>query len=141
KARHELGEIIKRHHPGSEMMVVDVAVPITAYPEMIAFARQESEKTGLPAYILSHAGDGNLHLVFMGKEGDVEEWKSIERVNEAIVSKALEMEGTATGEHGVGIGKCKFMRAEHGPSLEWMGKIKNLFDPNGILNPGKMFPC
>ena len=140
KARHELGEMIIRKHPGCSLMVIDVAVPITAYPEIIAFARQESEKTGMRGYILSHAGDGNLHLVFMGKTGDDSEWEIIDHVNQRIVSKALAVGGTATGEHGVGIGKRKFMEAEHGKSLEWMRGIKSLFDPNGILNPGKIFP-
>ena len=102
-------------------------------------AREESKKAEIPGYTFSHAGDGNLHLVFMGKIGDKEEWTIIDRINERIVSKALAMGGTATGEHGVGIGKRKFMEAEHGLSLEWMKKIKNLFDPNGILNPGKIF--
>jgi len=140
KARHELAEMIVRKHPGRSMMVIDVAVPITGYPKMIAFAREESEKTGIPRYIFSHAGDGNLHLVFMGKKEDEKEWDSIDHANQHIVSKALAMGGTATGEHGVGIGKRKFMEAEHGKSLEWMKKIKSLFDPNCILNPGKIFP-
>ena len=140
KARHELGEIIIRKHPGCSMMVMDVAVPITGYPEMIAFAREELEKMGIPGYIISHAGDGNLHLVFAGKKGDEREWQIIDHANQRIVSKALAMGGTATGEHGVGIGKRKFMEAEHGKSLKWMKKIKSLFDPNGILNPGKIFP-
>jgi len=140
KARHELGEMIVRKHPGRSLMVIDVAVPITAYPEIIAFARQESEKTGIPGYIFSHAGDGNLHLVFMGKTGDEREWEIIDYANQRIVSRALAVGGTATGEHGIGIGKRKFMEAEHGKSLEWMKEIKSLFDPNGILNPGKIFP-
>jgi D-lactate dehydrogenase (cytochrome) len=140
KARHELGEMLLRNNLGRSPMSLDVAVPITAYPDMIAFARQESEKTGLPAYIFSHAGDGNIHLVLMWKTGDKGEWAIIDQVNNQVVSKALAIGGTATGEHGVGIGKRKFMEAEHGKSLEWMKKIKSLFDPNGILNPGKIFP-
>lgn len=129
-----------RNHPDCSLMVIDVAVPITAYPEMIAFVREESKKTGIPGYIFGHAGDGNLHLVFMGKTGDEREWGIIDQANQCIVSKALAMGGTATGEHGVGIGKRKFMEAEHGKSLEWMKRIKSLFDPNCILNPGKIFP-
>ena len=139
KARHELAEIIMRSHPGCSHMAIDVAVPITAYPEMIAAAMEERRKTGIPAYIFSHAGDGNLHIAFEGKTGDEKEWAVIEEMNERLVLKALIMGGTATGEHGVGIGKRRFMAAEHGKSLEWMKKIKTLFDPNGILNPGKIF--
>jgi D-lactate dehydrogenase (cytochrome) len=140
KARHELGEMITRNHPGCSHMAIDVAVPISAYPEIIAMAREESLKANIPCYTLSHAGDGNLHLVFMGKNGDEKEWAIIDQVNGRMVEKALAMGGTATGEHGVGIGKRKFMQAEHGHSLEWMKKIKDLFDPKGILNPGKIFP-
>ncbi|MBW2614860.1 MAG: FAD-binding oxidoreductase [Deltaproteobacteria bacterium] len=140
KARHELGEMITRNHPGRSHMAIDVAVPISAYPEIIALAREESRKADIPGYTFSHAGDGNLHLVFMGKTGDEKEWAVIDQVNARMVEKALAMGGTATGEHGVGIGKRKFMQAEHGNSLEWMKRIKDLFDPKGILNPGKIFP-
>jgi len=140
KARHELGEMIFRNHPDCSPMSLDVAVPITAYPELIAIARKERQKAGIPGYIFSHAGDGNLHLVFAGKTGDEKEWAVIEEVNQRIVSMALTMGGTSTGEHGVGIGKKKFMEPEHGRGLAWMHSIKNLFDPNGILNPGKIFP-
>ncbi|MGD8986002.1 MAG: FAD-linked oxidase C-terminal domain-containing protein, partial [Desulfobacteraceae bacterium] len=140
KARHDLGEMILRNNPGRSSMSLDVAVPITAYPEMIAFARETYEKSGIPGYIFSHAGDGNIHLVLTWKTGDEREWEIIEQVNHQVVSKALATGGTATGEHGVGIGKRKFMDEEHGKSLQWMKRIKSLFDPNGILNPGKIFP-
>jgi D-lactate dehydrogenase (cytochrome) len=140
EARHQLGEMIPRNHPDCKNMVVDVAVPISAYPEMIAFARAEADKTGIPAYIFSHSGDGNLHVVFAGKKGNKREWAILDQVNERMVYKALSFGGTATGEHGIGLGKRKYMEAEHGKSLEWMKKIKDLLDPNHILNPGKMFP-
>jgi len=140
KARHELGEMIVRNHPGCSVLVIDVAVPITAYPEMIASANEELQSTGLTGYTISHAGDGNLHLNLIGKKGDKKDWDLIEKVSQRMVARALAMGGTATGEHGVGIGKRKFMEAEHGSSLEWMKGIKSLFDPRGILNPGKIFP-
>ncbi|MFC1867372.1 FAD-binding oxidoreductase [Thermodesulfobacteriota bacterium] len=140
RARHELAEIIMRNHPGCSHMVIDVAVPITAYAEMIALTKSEMREAGIAAYIFGHAGDGNLHIAFEGRTGDEREWKVIEKMNESVVSKALSLGGTATGEHGVGIGKRKFMEAEHGRGLDWMRKIKFLFDPNGILNPGKIFP-
>jgi D-lactate dehydrogenase (cytochrome) len=139
KARHELAEIIMRNHPGCSHMVIDVAVPISTYPEMIAMAMEERRNTGIPIYVFSHAGDGNLHIAFEGKTGDEREWSVVEKINRSLVSKALSLGGTATGEHGVGIGKRRFMKAEHGKSLEWMKRIKTLFDPNGILNPGKIF--
>jgi D-lactate dehydrogenase (cytochrome) len=140
KARHELGEMVRRSHPDRLTMATDVAVPITAYPELIAMARKESENAGIPAYVFGHAGDGNIHVAFMRKSQDQRELEILERVTHRIVEKALSMDGTATGEHGVGIGKRKYMEIEHGRSLEWMKKIKSVFDPNGILNPGKVFP-
>jgi len=140
EARHELGEMVIRNHPDCDTQVVDVAVPITAYPEMISKAKEEMRSTGLTGYIFGHAGDGNLHLNMAGKKGDKKMWEIIDGVSSRTVSNALAVDGTATGEHGVGIGKKMFMEAEHGNSLEWMRKIKSLFDPNGILNPDKIFP-
>jgi D-lactate dehydrogenase (cytochrome) len=140
KARHELGEMIIRNHPDCGIQIIDIAVPITAYPEMIAEARKHLISTGLTGYIVSHAGDGNLHLNLGGKKGDKKDWDQIEKVAHRMVIKALALGGTATGEHGIGIGKRKFMEAEHGKGLGWMKQIKSLFDPNGILNPGKIFP-
>ncbi len=139
-ARYELAEMIMRAHPGCSQMVIDVAVPISAYPDIIAMAKSHLQEAGIAGYIFSHAGDGNLHLVFMGKDGDEEEWRTIEQVNENMVKSALAAGGTATGEHGVGIGKRKFMEAEHGIGMELMKKFKFLLDPKGILNPGKLIP-
>jgi D-lactate dehydrogenase (cytochrome) len=139
KARYELAEMIMRNHPGCSHMVIDVAVPVSAYPEMIIFIMKEKEKAEIPMYIFGHAGDGNLHIAFEGRTGDEREWARIEIINEKVVSKAIGLGGTSTGEHGVGIGKRRFMEAEHGKSLAWMRRVKELFDPNGILNPGKIF--
>ena len=140
KARYELGEMIFRRHPDCGVMVTDVAVPVTAYPEMITTAHQEMAETRLAGYAFGHAGDGNVHLVLAGKKGDKNDWGKIDGVATRMVAKALALGGTATGEHGIGIGKRKFMVDEHGNGLQWMKKIKDLFDPAGILNPGKIFP-
>ena len=140
KARHALGEMSIRNHPDCDTLVVDVAVPNTAYPQMIAAISQEMGASRLTGYTFGHAGDGNIHLNIPGKKGDKKEWALIDQVVKRLVSKALDLGGTATGEHGVGLGKRKYMAAEHGKSLEWMKQIKALFDPNGILNPGKIFP-
>lgn len=139
-ARHRLGEMIRQNHPGASKISIDVAVPISAYPEMIAFGRSEAANVDdASAYIFGHAGDGNIHLV-VAAEKDGPQWGRIDEVNHRVVKKALALGGTATGEHGVGIGKAVFMPEEHGASLAWMQRVKRLFDPNGILNPGKMFP-
>jgi len=140
KARHDMAEMIRRNHPDCSPIVIDVAVPLTAYGRMIGLAGKEVRDSGIPGYIFSHAGDGNIHLHFEGRSGDEKVWQTIERINERIVSEALKAGGTATGEHGVGMGKRRFMEQEHGESLKWMKQIKHVFDPNGILNPGKIFP-
>jgi D-lactate dehydrogenase (cytochrome) len=140
KARHALGEMVIRNHPDCGTLVVDVAVPNTAYPEIIAAIGEEMAATRITGYTFGHAGDGNVHFNIPGKKGDKKLWEQIDKLVERLVSKALDLGGTATGEHGVGLGKKKYMTAEHGKSLEWMKQIKALFDPNGILNPGKIFP-
>lgn len=140
KARHELSEMVRRNHPDRTHTTADVAVPISAYPEIISWSRIALDEAGIPGYIFSHAGDGNLHLVFMGKTGDLQEWEKIAEIYDKLVQRALDLGGTATGEHGVGLGKRKYMAAEHGESLRWMRKTKALWDPKGILNPGKLLP-
>jgi D-lactate dehydrogenase (cytochrome) len=140
KARHALGEIIIRNHPDCGILVMDVAVPITAYPELISAIRAQLEPTDLISYFISHAGNGNVHLNIAGQKGNREQWDLINQISQNLVYKTLDLGGTATGEHGVGLGKRKYMPAEHGGSLEWMKRVKTLFDPNGILNPGKIFP-
>ncbi|MBW2432491.1 MAG: 2-hydroxy-acid oxidase, partial [Deltaproteobacteria bacterium] len=138
--RHALGEIIIRKHPDCGILVMDVAVPITAYGELVGTIREELEATDLTSYFISHAGNGNVHLNIAGLKNNREQWDLIDRISERLVYKTLDLGGTATGEHGVGVGKRKYMSSEHGASLEWMKRVKALFDPNGILNPGKIFP-
>jgi D-lactate dehydrogenase (cytochrome) len=140
EARYEVYESIKRTHPGADPFVADIAVPISRYPEIVKYAEEVVRDYGIIGYPFGHAGDGNVHLVFMGDAQDKEGWDRIQKANKAIVTRALELEGTCTGEHGVGIGKRQFMQQEHGKSLEVMRQIKALLDPQGILNPGKIFP-
>ena len=140
KARHALGEIIIRKHPDCGILVMDVAVPITAYAELITAIREQLGPTDLTSYFISHAGNGNVHLNIAGQKDNSEQWDLINQISQNLVYKTLDLGGTATGEHGVGLGKRKYMPAEHGGSLEWMKRVKTLFDPNGILNPGKIFP-
>jgi len=141
EARHELGEMVVRNHPDGRIRVMDMAVPIATYPEMIADARQALTASGLSGYIFSHAGDGNIHINVIGRKDNSAQWAQVDQLTDQLVQKALDLDGTATGEHGVGIGKRPFMKAEHGSSLTWMQRIKSLFDPNNILNPGKIFPA
>jgi D-lactate dehydrogenase (cytochrome) len=119
---------------------MDVAVPITRYIELLAEMQAEVNAHGLIAYTLSHAGNGNVHLNIAGRKDDPAEWDLVQTVSERLVLKTIALGGTATGEHGVGLGKRKYMPTQHGTGLAWMRRVKDLFDPNGILNPGKIFP-
>lgn len=137
-ARHAAYEIMVRSHPGQHIYLNDVAVPISAYPELIAFIERRRDERGVVAYMFGHAGDGNIH-VFFPFANDAE-YQDRQQFNAEIVMKAIELGGTATGEHGVGMGKAKFLPIEHGAAVEVMRGIKQTLDPNGILNPGKIFP-
>ncbi len=137
-ARHHSYEIMVRMHPDKQFFINDVAVPISAYPELIGFVEQIRAERGIPSTMIGHAGDGNIHVEFPFANED--EYQRAMEANGAIVLKALELGGTSTGEHGVGIGKAKYMPLEHGPALDVMRSIKQTLDPNGILNPGKIFP-
>ena len=139
RARHEAWETIHRAHPGKETLIVDAAVPISKYSEMIVFSQRLVQKHKAVGYVFGHAGDGNLHVVLVGDPEDKIHWQNIEMINETIVKQAVELGGTCTGEHGIGIGKRKFMDLEHGKSAHLMRQIKDMVDPKGLMNPGKIF--
>jgi D-lactate dehydrogenase (cytochrome) len=127
------------NHPGLSPLVIDTAVPISKYPDMVEWGQKVLEKRGLNGYVFGHAGSGNLHMEMMGIPEEEARWQKVQEAGEEIIGFALECGGTATGEHGIGIGKRKFMKREHGDSLRLMKQIKELLDPNGIMNPGKIF--
>jgi D-lactate dehydrogenase (cytochrome) len=137
QARHHTYETIVRNHPNEKLYNSDVAVPISAYPELITFINSRCAECSIAAYVFGHAGDGNIHVCYPFAD---ETYSIISGINAEVVYKAIALEGTATGEHGVGFGKTSFMRAEHGLALDVMRKIKQTLDPNWILNPGKIFP-
>lgn len=137
-ARHHSYEIMVRNNPNRKFFINDVAVPISAYPELIGFIDQRRQEEGMTAYMVGHAGDGNIHVEF--SFGDEAEFEKSMALNSEIVHKAIGLGGTATGEHGVGIGKRRYLRLEHGAGLDVMKAIKQTLDPNNILNPGKVIP-
>jgi len=139
EARYDVHEAIKVNHPGLSPLVIDTAVPISKYPDMVEWSQKVLEKKGLKGFAFGHAGSGNLHMEILGVPENGAEWRQVQEAGEDVVRFALECKGTATGEHGIGIGKRKFMEKEHGASLEVMKRIKALLDPNGIMNPGKIF--
>jgi D-lactate dehydrogenase (cytochrome) len=139
EARYDVHESIKVNNPGLFPLYIDTAVPISKYPDMVQWGQRTVAERGLKGYAFGHAGSGNLHMEILGVLNDKDEWQKVQNAGERIVGFALECGGTATGEHGVGIGKKKFMKREHGESLNLMKQIKELLDPNGIMNPGKIF--
>jgi len=118
-----------------------VCVPISRLAECIAETAKEIEKASMPIPLFGHVGDGNFHLVILvdpKSESDMDEAKAL---NARLVKRALAMEGTCTGEHGIGMGKQASLRAELGEDvIDVMRDLKRLFDPDNLLNPGKVVP-
>lgn len=139
RARHQTYEILVRSNPGRAFLILDVAVPVSQYWRLVDTAEKACAARNLQAFMVGHAGDGNLHPLVPYVPGDAASHDIALDVQREIVEKAIAMGGTATGEHGVGIGKRRFMSLEHGDSLDLMRTIKEAVDPNGILNPGKIF--
>ncbi|WP_226582754.1 FAD-binding oxidoreductase [Halobacillus litoralis] len=138
EARHNLAYAYIHGNPGRSLMVTDVCVPLSELAGAIKYGRENIETLGFEAGILGHVGDGNYHALLMVDANDSEEMKRAERFNEAIVEDALSRGGTCTGEHGVGLGKMKYMEKEHGDALHVMESIKDSLDPKGIMNPDKL---
>ncbi len=127
--------------PGSPMIPTDVCVPISRLAECVTETQRDIAESKLVAPIVGHVGDGNFHLTLLVDMDDPAEIKVAKDFNERLVQRALAMDGTCTGEHGVGQGKMKYLEAEHGlPALAAMRAVKQALDPDGIMNPGKMLP-
>jgi D-lactate dehydrogenase (cytochrome) len=137
-ARHEAYYAAKALRPGCEGWVTDVCVPISRLADCILETQQDLETSFLVAPLVGHVGDGNFHLVYLIDPGKPDELREAQRLNDRLVERALAMDGTCTGEHGIGIGKLKYMRAEHGEAVTVMRAIKRALDPDGIMNPGKL---
>lgn len=138
EARHAVFEAQLRHFPGQDYIVTDTAVPISQYPALVAAARALMDELGVIGGIVSHAGDGNMHVALFYPPEDVELKGKVMEFNGRLVQIGLALGGTITGEHGVGLGKQQYMEQEHGPALALMRQLKGWMDPNGILNPGKV---
>lgn len=139
--RHGARHRYRRRAPGSVWTAIDVSVPISHMPAIIEFAERTAAEHGLPGEVLGHAGDGNIHMGISYQVGDTEGKNRAAALTKAIIEKALELEGTASGEHGIGLGKRQYMVAEHGaPAVEAMRAIKKALDPHDLLNPDKVLP-
>ena len=138
QARHDAYYAALALRPGCKGIATDVCVPISRLAECILETQVDIRDSGLIAPIVGHVGDGNFHLVLCVDPDDADEMVRAEDLNERMVMRALAMDGTCTGEHGVGYGKIGFLEAEHGEALSVMRDLKHALDPKNIMNPGKI---
>jgi D-lactate dehydrogenase (cytochrome) len=138
QARHDAAYAAKAIRPNAQLWATDVCVPVSRLAECILETKRDLEASFVPAPIVGHVGDGNFHLAFALDPSKPEEVAEAHRINDRLVMRALAMDGTCTGEHGVGYGKIKFLTAEHGDALSVMRTMKRALDPQNIMNPGKI---
>jgi D-lactate dehydrogenase (cytochrome) len=138
RARHEALYAALALRPGARAWITDVCVPISRLAECIAETRKDNANAPFPISLVGHAGDGNFHLNYILDPGRPDELEAARRLNDRLVMRALAMDGTCTGEHGVGYGKMKYLEAEHGSSVDVMRALKRALDPDNRMNPGKM---
>ena len=138
QARHDAAHAAGNMRPGASIWATDVCVPISRLAECIHETKKDIEGATMPCPIVGHVGDGNFHLAFVLDADNPDEVREANEINERLVMRALAMDGTCTGEHGVGYGKIDFLVAEHGEALSVMRMIKSALDPDNIMNPGKI---
>ncbi len=140
KARHDAYWASQTLRPGAKGLSTDVCVPISRLAECIAETEADIAATGLVAPIVGHVGDGNFHVLVLMDVNDPHEITRAEEFVARLNLRAIGMEGTCTGEHGIGQGKMAFLEREHGPAVDVMRAVKAALDPDGIMNPGKILP-
>ncbi len=141
QARHDVFHAIKALRPGAEPVVTDVCLPISRLAECVSETKRDIEDSGLTAPLFGHVGDGNFHTVPLVMIKDKGEVARAEAFIDRLVKRSLTMEGTCSGEHGIGQGKMKYLEAEYGSAaIDVMCAIKIALDPQGIMNPGKIVP-
>ena len=138
QARHDVLFACLNLQPGSRGISTDVCVPISRLAEAISGTQEEIAATGLIAPIVGHVGDGNFHVVILTEPDNPDQVHAAEALGRRIVERALLLDGTCTGEHGIGIGKKDFLLAEHGEGVAVMASLKAALDPLGLMNPGKV---
>jgi D-lactate dehydrogenase (cytochrome) len=139
EARHHAYFACLQLKPGARAVSTDVCVPISRLAECIAATATDIERASMPIPLFGHVGDGNFHLVILVDPASGAELEEAKALNGRLVARALAMEGTCTGEHGIGIGKQASLKAELGEDvIDVMRDIKQLFDPDNLMNPGKV---
>ena len=138
KARHNVYWSAKALRPGWEAIATDVCVPISRLADCVAETEADIEEHGLLAPIVGHAGDGNFHVLMLFDDKNPADLAKSEAFMARLNARALSMEGTCTGEHGVGQGKMSYLEQELGSAIPLMRSIKKAIDPDNIMNPGKI---
>ena len=139
-ARHNAYFAAIQSKPGCRAVTTDACVPISRLADCLLDSVAEADASGLPYFLVGHVGDGNFHFGYLIDPDNAEERETAETLNQQLVTRALALEGTCTGEHGVGLHKMGFLRDEAGEGgIDMMRAIKQALDPDGILNPGKVF--
>ena len=141
EARHRALPSLVAANPGMDSLITDLAVPISRLAEAVATAYATTTGLGLATYVLGHVGDGNFHVTIFYPGSDEEAAQHAASAHAEMVVAVLGMGGTCTGEHGIGLRKLPYVRAEHGSGVEAMWAIKDALDPLGIMNPGKKLPA
>ena len=141
-ARHSAAYAAMAVKPTADIYATDVCVPISRLADCIRETRQDVEKTELTSFLLGHIGDGNFHYAFLIDPDKPSEYELVQELSEKMVQRAIRMGGTCTGEHGVGLGKQKFLELEFGEeAVALMRTIKRAVDPHDLQNPGKLLPA
>ncbi|MFY9511803.1 MAG: FAD-linked oxidase C-terminal domain-containing protein [Rubrivivax sp.] len=139
-ARHKAYFAGMTQNPGCRTVTTDTCVPISRLAEIIETSVSEADASGLPYYIVGHVGDGNFHLAYLVKDGDAAQRAQAEAMSHRMVQRAIALEGTCTGEHGIGLHKMGFLVDEAGAgAVDLMRQVKRALDPKNIMNPGKIF--
>lgn len=136
--RHNTYRSGMQAHPGCSPITTDICVPISRLAEAVEETAAEIAASGIPGPIVGHVGDGNFHALLLPKTGDAQQWETAQALAANMAERALQLGGTVSGEHGIGMGKTKYMDAEHGQAWDVMGSVKAALDPDGIMNPGKL---
>jgi len=139
KARWDVYYSVKALIKNGRVYSTDVCVPISKITECVNFAEEQAKKFGVRAPMVGHLGDGNFHVILPFDPQKKEMYKNIRAFNDTLIKKALELKGTITGEHGVGLHKKEYLLEEHPDNIPVMKSIKRTIDPNNIMNPGKIF--
>ena len=138
QARHDAYYAAIALRSGCQGWATDVCVPVSRLAECINETKDDLEKTGLISPLVGHVGDGNFHMLYIVDPDNKDEMAKAQEHSDRMVMRALEMGGTCTGEHGVGYGKIHFLTDEHGDAMSLMRSLKTAFDPDNIMNPGKI---